>query len=98
MNWTSLNRRLPSATQGSLLIMGILNASDSFSDGGNILMLPQFSHANSCCKTAHIIDIGAESIRPNAALPLRMPKLRLVPALNAALRANARHSDFCRYI
>ena len=70
--------------------MGILNVSDdSFSDGGKYSdVAAALSHAKLMLQDgADIIDIGAESTRPNAALlPADAEIARLVPALNA-LRA-----------
>ena len=61
--------------------MGILNVSDdSFSDGGKYSdVAAALSHAKLMLQDgADIIDIGAESTRPNAALLPRMPKLRVL--------------------
>ncbi len=88
LKWISPHgRKLPSSSQFPI-IMGVLNVSrDSFSDGGKYLL--QEAAMAQCEKMivdgAQIIDIGAESTRPNAKklsledeLSLLIPHLKII--------------------
>lgn len=69
-SWQSSAKKLPYLLEGPEIV-GILNITpDSFSDGGKYLKPEEaLFHAESLfSKGANIIDIGAESTRPNAAL------------------------------
>lgn len=78
-DWTALN--------GRPLVMGILNITpDSFSDGGKYRALPAaLEHANRMIEAgADIIDIGAESTRPDSQpVSLKEELDRLMPVLEA---------------
>ncbi len=69
------------------LIMGILNVTpDSFSDGGKFNTVDKALHhvENMLSHGADIIDIGAESTRPGAALVSEKTELsRLLPVIDA---------------
>lgn len=74
------------------LIMGIVNVTpDSFSDGGQFFS-PQFAlkHIDQLVREgADIVDIGAESSRPNASpVPLEEEWTRLAPLLKALDKEN----------
>lgn len=91
MNWKSPHSRILPSAKSLPLIMGILNVGlDSFSDGGK--------YSSTDCALAHaeemivagadIIDIGAESTKPNAKmLPLKDELDVLLPKLRAVRKA-----------
>ncbi len=87
MQWKSPSGRELPKLGGAPLIMGILNVTDdSFSDGGMFSDLScALSHAREMLEAgADIIDIGAESTRPNARKISAEEELaRLIPAIKA---------------
>ena len=85
LNWSSPHSRKLPVCADSPIVMGVLNVSrDSFSDGGKYL---EIDSALAQCKKmieqgAEIIDIGAESTRPNATRISAQDELSLLlPAL-----------------
>ena len=85
LNWSSPHSRKLPVCADSPIVMGVLNVSrDSFSDGGKYL---EIDSALAQCKKmieqgAEIIDIGAESTRPNATRISSQDELSLLlPAL-----------------
>ena len=85
--WTIAGGRLPIGER--TLIMGVLNVTpDSFSDGGQFLLLDQAIERaeQMIAEGADIIDIGGESTRPGGAAPISPEDelQRVVPVIAAA--------------
>jgi len=76
--------------EGEAIIMGILNITpDSFSDGGNFLCVEAAVAVARKMQDegAHILDLGAESTRPDATpIDASTEMARLMPVLEAVLR------------
>ena len=87
MNWKSPHNRTLPTPQNTPLVMGILNVgAESFSDGGKYSSeTSALKHAEQMISDgADIIDIGAESTRPQASfLPLNQEIEILMPKLKA---------------
>jgi dihydropteroate synthase len=90
-SWTSPHGRPLPAPGGRTLVMGVLNVTpDSFSDGGQFpTTAALIEHARVLlAEGADILDLGAESTRPDAApIDAATELARVLPAL-AALREN----------
>ncbi len=87
--WTIARGRLPIGER--TLIMGVLNVTpDSFSDGGQFLLLDQAIERaeQMIAEGADIIDVGGESTRPGGAAPISPEDelQRVVPVIAALAR------------
>ena len=91
LSWTSPHGRPLPAPGARTLVLGVLNVTpDSFSDGGQFPTTAALvQHARALlAEGADILDLGAESTRPDAApIDAATELARLLPAL-AALRQN----------